>query len=75
MAQSAQREQGSGIRLGRILGIPIYAHTSWFLIFILITLTISRQFTSQHPGWTPLQHWTLGVITSVLFFASVIFMK
>ncbi|MGA2508815.1 MAG: site-2 protease family protein [Candidatus Acidiferrales bacterium] len=73
MAQPAQSEKGSGIRLGRILGIPIYAHTSWFLIFLLITLSLRTQFTSQHPSWTPVQHWTLGIITSVLFFASVIF--
>lgn len=69
----AQPEHGSGIRLGRILGIPIYLHPSWFLIFLLITLSLRTQFTSQHPSWTPAQHWVLGIITSVLFFASVVF--
>jgi len=69
----AQPAQGSGIRLGRILGIPIFLHTSWFIIFVLITLSLRTQFTSQHPGWTSTQHWALGIITSVLFFASVIF--
>ncbi len=66
-------ETASGIRIGRILGIPIYLHTSWFIIFALITLSLRTQFTSQHPGWTPAQHWALGIITSVLFFASVVF--
>ena len=69
----AQPAQGSGIRIGRIFGIPIYLHTSWFIIFALITLSLRTQFTSQHPGWTSAQHWALGIITSVLFFASVIF--
>jgi len=69
----AQPEHISGIRLGRILGIPIYLHPSWFLIFLLITLSLRMQFTSQHPHWTATQHWALGIITSVLFFASVIF--
>jgi Zn-dependent protease/predicted transcriptional regulator len=64
---------GSGIPLGRIFGIPIYLHASWFIIFLLITLSLRTQFTSQHPGWTPAQHWTLGIVTSVLFFASVVF--
>jgi Zn-dependent protease/predicted transcriptional regulator len=64
---------GSGIPLGRIFGIPIYLHASWFIIFLLITLSLRTQFTSQHPGWTSAQHWTLGVVTSVLFFASVVF--
>jgi len=69
----AQPEHGSGIPLGRILGIPIYIHTSWFIIFLLITLSLATQFRSLHPKWTGTQHWTLGIITSVLFFASVIF--
>jgi Zn-dependent protease/CBS domain-containing protein len=63
----------SGIPLGRIFGIPIYLHTSWFIIFLLITLSLATQFTSQHPGWTREQHWILGIVTSVLFFASVVF--
>src|ERR1700686_509085 len=64
---------GSGIPLGRIFGIPFYLHPSWFIIFLLITLSLRTQFTSQHPGWSPAQHWALGIITSVLFFASVVF--
>lgn len=69
----AQSEAGSGIRIGRILGIPIYLHTSWFIIFALITVSLGTQFKSQHPHWTPAQHWMLGIIASVLFFASIVF--
>jgi Zn-dependent protease len=63
----------SGVRLGRIFGVPIYLHPSWFIIFVLITLSLRTQFTSQHPTWSPEQHWMLGIITSVLFFFSVVF--
>lgn len=69
----AEPERGSGVPLGRIFGIPIYLHTSWFIIFLLITLSLRTQFTSQHPNWTPTQHWMLGIITSALFFGSVVF--
>jgi Zn-dependent protease len=69
----AQPAQGSGIRIGAIFGIPIYLHPSWFIIFLLITLSLRTQFTSQHPGWSNAQHWALGIITSALFFASVVF--
>jgi Zn-dependent protease/predicted transcriptional regulator len=69
----AQPAHVSGIPLGRIFGIPIYLHPSWFIIFLLITVSLRTQFISQHPGWSPAQHWALGIITSVLFFASVIF--
>jgi Zn-dependent protease/predicted transcriptional regulator len=54
------------------LGIPIYLHSSWFIIFALITLSLGTQFTAQHPTWSPSQHWALGIITSLLFFASVL---
>lgn len=63
----------SGLRIGRILGIPIYIHASWVIIFVLITMSLAMQFTQQHPQWTPAQHWTLGILTSLLFFASVLF--
>jgi Zn-dependent protease/predicted transcriptional regulator len=62
-----------GFRIGRILGIPIYVHASWFIIFVLITSMLGMQFTQEHPQWSPAQHWTVGVITSLLFFASVVF--
>src|SRR5579862_6600003 len=69
----AQPAPGSGIPLGRIFGIPIYVHPSWLIIFLLITLSLRTQFASEHPSWTPAQHWTLGIVTSVLFFGSVVF--
>jgi Zn-dependent protease/predicted transcriptional regulator len=69
----AQPAHGSGVPLGRIFGIPIYLHPSWVIIFLLITLSLRTQFTSMHPGWTPAQHWSLGIITSLLFFGSVVF--
>jgi Zn-dependent protease/CBS domain-containing protein len=73
MAEPVGPPHESGIPLGRVFGIPIYLHTSWFIIFLLITLSLATQFTSQHPGWTREQHWILGIATSFLFFASVIF--
>ena len=62
-----------GIRIGRIFGIPIYLDLSWILIFGLITLSLAMQFTQEHPQWTTAEHWTLGILTSTLFFASVVF--
>src|ERR1700752_2401368 len=63
----------SGVRIGRIFGIPIYLHPSWFIIFALITYTLRTQFTAEHPSWTSQQHWILGIVTSALFFGSVVF--
>ncbi|MDE3137453.1 MAG: site-2 protease family protein, partial [Acidobacteriota bacterium] len=64
---------GPGWKIGRVMGIPIYVSWTWFFIFVLITETLATQFSTQHPGWTPTQHWAVGVITSLLFFGSVLF--
>ena len=66
-------ERGSGLRIGRILGIPIYLHSTWVFIFAAITWIIASEFKQQHPLWTNSQHWTVGILTSLLFFASVLF--
>src|ERR1700682_804032 len=63
----------SVFRIGSILGIPIYLHASWLLIFGLITYSLGEQFTQSHPQWSTTEHWTVGVLTRLLLFASVLF--
>src|SRR5580692_803562 len=65
--------ESQGIRIGRVLGIPIYLDFSWVLIFSLISWLISSQFGEEHPKWTTTQQWGTGVATSILFFGSVLF--
>jgi Zn-dependent protease/predicted transcriptional regulator len=65
--------QSQGFRIGRVLGIPIYIDFSWIIIFSLITYMLSQQFTKEHPQWTTPQHWAVGILTSLLFFGSVLF--
>jgi Zn-dependent protease len=61
------------MRIGRILGIPIYLHSTWVIIFAAITYSLAMQFTQEHPAWNPAQQWTVGIFTSLLFFASLLF--
>lgn len=61
-----------GIRVGRILGIPIYVDFSWILIFGVFCYALSDQFHSDHKDWTSTQGWAAGISTSVLFFACVV---
>src|SRR5246127_4054647 len=63
----------SGIKIGRIFGIPIYLHLSWILIFGLITYSLVDEYGARYPQWTSGQLWSLGLITSLLFFGSVLF--
>src|SRR5215471_3527201 len=62
-----------GIRIGRILGIPIFVDFSWILIFGVFCYALSEQlFRLEHKEWTAAQDWAAGFSTSVLFFACVV---
>ncbi len=61
----------SGRRLFRIFGINIEFDYSWFIILFLFSLWLGDYFRAQ-PGWTPAQVWTAAVVTTLLFFASVV---
>src|SRR5712692_11806821 len=63
----------SGFRVARIFGIPIYLDPTWLVIFALITWSLAREYSNKHPQWTDTQHWAVGVLTSLLLFASVLF--
>jgi len=65
--------QSQGIRIGRILGIPIFLDISWILVFALFTWSLYGQFSSgQHSSWSSTERWGLALVTSFLFFASVV---
>ncbi|MBI4469175.1 MAG: site-2 protease family protein [Acidobacteria bacterium] len=59
-------------RLGKIKGIPIGVHFTWGIAFVLITMSLIGQFGEQHPGWSPVIRSAIGLVTSLLFFTSVI---
>ena len=62
-----------GFRIVTIAGIPIYVHPTWLVIFGLLTWTLVDDYTRRRPEWTTSQHWAVGIVTSILFFASVLF--
>ncbi len=63
----------SSIKLGRIWGVPIGLHYSWFLIFGLVTWSFAVGFLPQdEPGLSTAVYWGLGLLTSLLLFGSVL---
>lgn len=60
------------IKLGRIAGISIGLHYSWFLIAALITLSLAGHFHSVTPAWSDTVVWSAAIITSLLFFAALL---
>jgi Zn-dependent protease len=64
----------SSLRFGKILGITIGVNYTWFIVFALVTLTLaSGYFPVRYPGWSTAGYLAAGLLTSLLFFASVIF--
>jgi Zn-dependent protease/CBS domain-containing protein len=62
-----------GFRIGRIAGIDIQIHWSWFAIFTLLTWWLAEGFfAAVYEDWTRAQAWTAAIITTLLFFTSVL---
>jgi Zn-dependent protease/predicted transcriptional regulator len=64
--------RGTGLKIGRVFGIPIYLHPSWFIIFLLVVPALARLFGTKNPGWPSTESWATAIAASLLFFASVI---
>jgi Zn-dependent protease len=63
----------SSLRLGTIFGIPIGINYTWFIVFVLVTLTLATgYFPSRYPDWSSAGYVSMGLLTSLLFFASVV---
>jgi Zn-dependent protease/CBS domain-containing protein len=60
------------IRLGRIAGIEVGLHYSWFIIAVLITFSLVGHFHAVNPEWDKGVIWSAAVVTAVLFFATML---
>jgi Zn-dependent protease/predicted transcriptional regulator len=62
-----------GIPIGKAFGISLRLHYSWFFIFALVTWALAGSyFPSTYPTWSLSARIAAGLITSVLFFGSVL---
>jgi len=68
----ASPDMHSHIRLGRIAGIEIGLHYSWFIIAFLIGLSLTGEFHSTNPQWSNAVTWSIAGITAVLFFITLL---
>lgn len=62
------------IRIGSIFGIPVGIHYTWFAVFLLVTVNLVFFFGGEaaYPEWSLFERIVVAVITSLLFFASVL---
>jgi Zn-dependent protease/CBS domain-containing protein len=63
-----------GIPIGKAFGISLRLHYSWFFIFVLVTWALAAAyFPTTYPNWSLSLKIGAGIITSILFFGSVLF--
>ena len=60
------------VKLGRVAGISIGLHYSWFIIALLIALSLAEHFHTVNPRWSNPMVWSAAVLTSVLFFLTLL---
>ncbi len=61
------------LSLGKIAGIPLLVHPSWFLTAVLVVWSLSAGFFPQQlPGWEPSVYWAAGLLAAGSFFLSIL---
>jgi Zn-dependent protease len=60
------------IKLGRILGMEVGLHLSWFVIAFLIIMSLASQFQIVNPAWSEGVVWATAITTGLLFFVTII---
>ncbi|NOT21695.1 MAG: site-2 protease family protein [Nitrospiraceae bacterium] len=60
-------------KIGRALGIPIYVHASWFVVFLFVTSSLATGYLPDMlPGLSTPRYWGMGGIAALLLFLSVL---
>ncbi len=63
----------NGVRLFKVFGIDISLDFSWFIIFFLVTMSLSRgYFPLKYPFFSTGTYWLMGIISSLLLFVTVL---
>ena len=60
------------ITLGRLWGIQIGLHATWFLIAFLITVSLAGHLRVTHAAWGSGVVWGLAIVTALLFFVALV---
>lgn len=61
------------VKIGKIQGIPIVLDYSWFIIFILIAVTVGYGLMpANYPGLSQFAYLAIGILSSILLFGSVL---
>lgn len=62
----------SKLRLFRLLGITFQIDFAWILVFALMAFSLAAQFSKEYPNWSVAHYSSVGIVTCLLFFVSII---
>jgi Zn-dependent protease len=62
----------SNVKLGRVSGIEIGLHYSWFIITALIVFSLGQRFHQMNQSWSASEVWITALLTAALFFVSLL---
>jgi Zn-dependent protease/predicted transcriptional regulator len=69
---AASNDLDSGLGIGRILGIPVYLHPTWFVVFVLVMVALWNHLALEHPELSPAGRIVAALFTSALVFGSIL---
>jgi Zn-dependent protease/predicted transcriptional regulator len=62
----------ANIKLGKISGIEIGLHYSWFIIAALIVVSLGEHLRQVNKNWSTSEIWITALFTAVLFFVTLL---
>src|ERR1700731_3039424 len=72
-ASTMQPIKRQEIDLFKVAGVQIAIDYSWLIIFALVLWSLSAgYFPALHPGNTHIEYWIVGLVATLLFFASIV---
>lgn len=63
----------NSFKIGTVFGIDIEINSTWFIVFFLVTFSLISYFPAAYPELSTWASVIDGLITSILFFLSVLF--
>ena len=71
-AGQSRRQPGSGIQVGRVLGVPVVIQPIWFVIVVFFAVTLAPEMQRQVPALGDTGSYAVSLASVLLLYASVL---
>lgn len=63
----------TGIKIGRLFGIEVAVHPSWFFVLVFFAFALANGFfPNVYPDWSTAATWGVAIAATLLLFVSVL---